>query len=335
MRTYVIAEVGPNHNGSVEGALELVQRIAGTGVDAVKFQIAVPENVYSRDAFKAHYQRANDGEGLAIEMSRRLQLSRDDHRRLYAACRSAGIAYMCTAFDLDSLRFIDQTFDLPYFKIASGEILSIDMLEYIAERNRPVLLSTGMATMDEIAQAIGILERNGPRDITILHCVSRYPAPHRSINLNVLKTIAARFGRPVGYSDHSLGIECCLGAVSLGAQVIEKHVTLDRSLPGPDHKASATVEEFSTLTRAIRRLDEALGTPEKSFTEEELDIRRMARKSIVTARPITVGTTITRDDICFKRPGTGLSPFLLANVLGRRAKRTLEPDRVIDPADLE
>lgn len=335
MKPYVVAEVGPNHNGSLDRALEMVATAAAAGADAVKFQIAVPENVYSLDAFKADYQRINDSEGSAIDMSRRLQLGRDDHRRLHQACRNAGVAYMCTAFDLDSLAFIDREFDLPYFKIASGEILSVDMLDYMAERHRPVLLSTGMATFDEIAGALARLERRNPKEITILHCVSRYPVPHKDVNLRVLGALAERFGRPIGYSDHSLGIECCLGAVALGATVIEKHVTLDRDLPGPDHKASATIEEFATLVEAIRRLEEALGAAEKTFSDEEAAVRRMARKSIVAARAIPAGAAIARGDVCFKRPGTGLPPTALDAVLGHRVRRAIECDRVIDAGDID
>ncbi len=333
-RTYVIAEVGPNHNGSPETADEMVGRHAETGTDAVKFQLALPEKVYSKDAFKADYQTENDGEGAPIEMSRRIQLPADDHRVLERACRGAGVDYLCAAFDMESLRFLDETNDMPFFKFASGEILSVDMLDYMAGRDRKILLSTGMATFDEIGESLAVLERHGSKDITLLHCVSNYPAPHADINLNVIPELKQRYGRPVGYSDHSIGPECCLGAVALGATVIEKHVTLDKNLPGPDHKASATIAEFTGLVAAIRRLEAALGGADKVFSEAEQGIRRMSRKSIVAARDIAAGQVIGRDDICFKRPGTGFSPLEQEGIVGRAAVRDIRADRVIVADDL-
>ncbi len=334
MTTTIVAEIGPNHDGSIDVALEMIRRLASTGIDVVKFQLAVPENVYSQDAFKADYQRDRDGTGSPLEMSRRLQLSRTDHRRLYAECARLGVRYACTAFDLESLRFLDDNFDLPFFKIASGELPSLDMLEYIAGRSRAVVLSTGMATLDEIAASLAILERNGPKDVTLLHCVSQYPAPHGDIHLRVMVTLAQRFGRPVGFSDHTLGPECCLAAVALGAVVVEKHVTLDRGRPGPDHAASATIEEMAALVTAIRRIESALGKPDKVFAPAEAGIRRMARKSIVATRDIAHGEVIAGGDIAFKRPGTGLSPMDRDRVIGRRTARPLAIDRIIEPEDL-
>jgi N,N'-diacetyllegionaminate synthase len=334
VKTFVIAEVGPNHNGALDTALEMIRRLRDSGADAIKFQLARPEAVYSADAYKADYQQRNDGAGSVIEMSQRLQLSRDAHQRLYEACRSAGIPYMCTAFDLDSLRFLDESFDLPAFKVASGELLSIDMLEYMAQRERPVFLSTGMATFGEIGRALAILTAKRPQDVTLLHCVSNYPAPHADMNLRVIPELARRFGRRIGYSDHSLGSECCLAAVALGATVVEKHVTLDKRMAGPDHKASATIEEFTGLVASIRRVEAALGGPEKVFSADEDGIRRMARKSIVTTRKIAAGEMIGPDDITFKRPGTGLPPIERDRLIGRRILRDIEADRVIRAEDV-
>ena len=333
-RVYVIAEVGPNHNGSLETALEFVRRLAPLGIDAVKFQIANPENFYSNDAFKADYQIERDGAGSAIEMSRRVQLSREAHQQLYADCRNAGVDYLCTAFDLESLRFLDESFDLPYIKVASSEILSLDILEYLAARDRPILLSTGMATFEEIEQAIDVLEEHSPKDITVLHCVSSYPAPNEDIHLNVIPGLRTRFGRPVGYSDHSLGPECCLGAVALGATVIEKHVTLDKNMPGPDHKASATIDEFAEFVTSLRSLEAALGGREKVFSSTEEAIKRMARKSIIAARDVAAGEILKPEDICFKRPGTGLAPSERNQVIGQTAVRPIKANTIISPTDL-
>lgn len=332
--SYIIAEIGPNHNGSLETALEMVGLLAHSGADAIKFQLARPENVYCLDSFKADYQQANDGAGSPIEMSRRIQLPFEAHRDLESACRDAGMDYLCTAFEMESLEFLDRNFELRYFKIASGEILTVDMLDYVADRDRPILLSTGMASFDEIGQAVDRLERRGGKDITLLHCVSAYPAAPADINLAAMTALGERFGREMGYSDHSLGVECSLGAVAMGATVIEKHVTLDKNLTGPDHNASATIDEFAALVASIRRLEQSIGRPEKIFGETEIQIRRMARKSIVTTRDLRPGDTITRDDICYKRPGTGLSPMATETVIGRKITRPVNADRVLRRGDL-
>lgn len=335
MSVFVIAEIGPNHNGSLDTALEMVRGLAASGADAIKFQLAQPEAVYSADAFKAGYQTRNDGEGSVIEMSRRLQLSREAHVRLSEACRTVGIPYMCTAFDLDSLRFLDENFDLPAFKVASGELLSLDMLEYMAERTRPVILSTGMANYAEIERALAVLTAHGLSEITLLHCVSNYPAPHADMNLRVMPELVRRFKYPVGFSDHSLGAECCMAAVALGATVIEKHVTLNKDMPGPDHKASMTIDEFGALVASIRVIEVALGVGEKRFSHEEEAIRRMARKSIVATHDIPAGTLIDSSDITFKRPGTGLSPMDRDLILGQRALKRINADRVIYVDDID
>jgi N,N'-diacetyllegionaminate synthase len=336
MSVFVIAEIGPNHDGDLDRALEMVSQLSTSGADAIKFQLAVPDNVYSADAFKADYQRVNDGEGSPIEMSRRIQLPREAHIELEKACRDVGIEYLCTAFDIDSLRFLDTQFSMPYFKIPSGEILTIDMLKYIGAQKKPVLLSTGMASFDEITEALDALDPQAVRDdITILHCVSNYPAPSEDINLAIIQTLRDHFHRPVGFSDHSLGAVCCLGAVAMGATVIEKHVTLDKSLPGPDHKASATINEFKQLVSDVRTLEAAIGvTGEKRFSAAETRIRQMARKSIVAARAIPAGKVICMEDLTFKRPGTGISPMRTKALVGASAKVDIAFDTIIRSKDL-
>lgn len=335
MNTFIIAEIGPNHNGSLDTALEMVQRLANSGANAIKFQLARPEAVYSADAFKASYQSRNDSAGSVIEMSRRLQLPREAHQVLSAACQKIGITYLCTAFDIESLRFLDEVLKVPMFKIASGEILTLDMLEYMSERRLPVIMSTGMASFKEIQCALSVLKSKGLEEITLLHCVSSYPAQHKDINLRVMHKLATSFDCPVGFSDHSLGAECCLAAVALGARVIEKHVTLDQEMVGPDHKASATIEQFATLVRSIRNVELALGVPEKVFSEEEEGVRRMARKSIVTTRKLSAGDIIRSEDIAFKRPGTGLSPMDRDRIIGLRVLHDLTENRVIQAASLD
>ena len=327
--TYIIAEVGPNHNGDLDTARKMIRLLAKTGVNAVKFQLAVPENVYSKDAFKASYQKANDGPGSPIEMSRRVQLLPDDHRYLYADCKEEGVDYLCSAFDLESLQFLDNNFSLPYFKIASGEILSVDQLRYISTKTVPVLISTGMATFDDIQKSLAILDPKNNREITIMHCVSNYPTSLANINLRVMDNLARTFGRPVGYSDHSLGTACCLAAVARGARVVEKHVTIDRNSQGPDHKASATIDEIAELVDGIRSIERALGSDIKSVSNAELEISRMARKSIVSKHRISANSVISSDDLCFKRPGIGISPLDINNVIGKTAVEEIPADKVI------
>ena len=334
-KTYIIGEVGINHNGSTRIAKTLIKALGDAGVDAVKFQLSQPEALYSKDSFKPKYQKKNESSATPIEMSRRYRLSYDEHLELYHTCLEHRIAYMCSAFDLKSLEFLDQNFKLPYFKIASGEIFSVDQINYIAQRNRPIILSTGMATFDEIEHAMNLLNQHVKKDITLLHCVSNYPAPISDMNLNLIPELGKRFRVKVGLSDHSLGILCAVAAVALGATIIEKHVTLDNNLEGPDHKASATVDEFSEMIQSIRTIEKAMGSGEKSVTKGELEIKRSVRKSIIAKRQIDAGEVISIEDICFKRPGTGISPLDTHLVIGKRAKKILKADRIIPMDCLE
>lgn len=326
---YIIAEVGPNHNGSLERALEMVDRIAETGVDAVKFQMTNPYELYSADSFKATYQVKNDRADSAIEMSLRNQLSHEGHITVYNHCKELGIDYGCTAFDMDSLVFLDSHFDLPYYKIASGEIFSMDMIDYIATKHKPIILSTGMATYEEIEKSLSLFNRNFKKDITILHCISNYPAKYEEVNLLNMLEIKKRFGYEVGFSDHTIGNECAIAAVAMGASVVEKHVTLDKTLPGPDHKASIDIDELASLVCSIRHIEQAIGVPVREFSDAQREISRVARKSIVSKHAIKKGDEITIDDICFKRPGTGFLPIEIEKVIGKFALCDIEANRVI------
>ena len=331
---FIIAEIGPNHNGSIHNAIDLITQLSSSGINAVKFQLANPYSVYSSDAFKAEYQKMNDGKGSVVEMSKRVQLSKEDHKVLKKQCDQCGITYLCTAFDLDSLIFLDQQLDIPVFKIASGEILTIDMLEYISEQNKPVILSTGMSSFDDINSSLKILTRHGLSDITLLHCVSSYPALPEQLNLRVISNLISRYEYKVGFSDHSLGYEAALLSTALGATLIEKHVTLDTTLPGPDHKASLTVDEFHEFVRLIRLSEQMLGTIDKVFSSDELNTRDMARKSIVLKTSLKAGSVIDPANITFKRPGTGLSPLLRDSVIGKKALHDIPADRIFLESDL-
>ena len=332
--TYVIAEVGINHNGSLSLAKSMIKALCLAGVDAVKFQLCNPEELYSRDSFKPTYQVKNVRSVSPIEMSRKYQLPYDNHLELYKVCQNNNIDYLCSAFDIKSLEFLDQSLDLKFFKIASGEIFSLDMIDYISQIDRKILLSTGMASFTEIEHALLLLNRNFKKDITLLHCVSNYPTPADDVNLNVMLELKRRFNYPVGFSDHTIGNLCALAAVAMGAVVIEKHVTSDKSMPGPDHKMSSTIEEFSELVKDIRVAEKVLGHNKKVFSDAEIEIKKSVRKSIVSKTYLTAGTIISLDDICVKRPGTGFTPLEKDAVVGRKVKRDIDIDRVIKKEDL-
>jgi len=334
-KTLIIAEVGPNHNGSLKTALKIVKQVASTGADVIKFQLANPENVYSKDAFKADYQKKNDQSKSIIEMSRKVQLKKEDHIILKKACDKEGIIYACSAFDLNSLKFLDKKINIPFFKIPSGEILSVDILDYISKKNKPVLLSTGMATVKEISYAFNILKKNKlKRKITLMHCVSSYPAIKKNLNLNFIDKLKSTFGVEIGYSDHSLGPKACLAAVAKRVTVIEKHVTLSRKSEGPDHKASMEIRIFKKFVKNIRELENILGEEKKFFTNNELNVKKAARKSLVTAKRILKGHKLKKKDLVFKRPGNGIAPTYLKKVLGRVIKKNIEKDKLLLMNDL-
>ncbi len=328
---YIIAEVGPNHNGSLEVALKYIEALAAIGVDAVKFQMGNPLNSYSLDAFKANYQEGKDKTKSPIEMSKRYQLPFEDHIKLYEKCQEQGVDYSCSAFEMDSLNFLWDNVSMPFFKIPSGEIFTLDMVDFMAQKDLPIILSTGMSTFEEIEKGISLFEAYGPKDITILHCVSSYPASPEDINLNVMLELRKRFGRNVGYSDHMLGNEASIAAVAHGATVVEKHVTFDKNDEGPDHQASATIEEFADLVKAIRKVEKLMGVGEKVFTEKEIGIKKVARKSIVAKTDLPEGHIITREDLAYKRPGFGFLPIEQDQVIGKKVVKAIEGNRVIRP----
>ena len=328
-KTYIIAEIGPNHNGDINIAIDMIKKLSSTGVNAVKFQLANPDLLYSKESFKAKYQKENDKSETAIEMSRKNQLTLDEHRYLNQICKENKVDYLCTGFDLSSVKFLNEELDIKYFKIPSGEILSVDILQYISNYDKPIILSTGMSTYEEIELSLKLINKNFPKQVTILHCISNYPAKLINVNLRNILKIKDLFNCSVGFSDHTLGNECAISAVAMGSNLIEKHVTFDKSAVGPDHKASCTIEEFSDLIRQIRNIEIALGTKERIISEEELETRNVARKSIVTKKNIKEGQLITIEDICFKRPGTGFLPIELNRVINKKASKNILQDTVI------
>lgn len=328
-KVYIIGEVGPNHNGSVETAFTMIEKMAEAGVDCVKFQMTDPYQLYSEDSFKASYQKKNDKAKGAREMSLSYQLKREAHLLLFQKCKECSVDYICSAFDMESLLYLDEHFDMPYYKIASGEIFSLDMIDYISLRHKPIILSTGMATYDEVATALSLLNRNFQKDITILHCISNYPAKFEEVNLRNMLTLKEKFGCRVGFSDHTIGNDCAIASAAIGAAMIEKHVTLDKSANGPDHKASIDIPELVSLVSAVRHIEVALGSYERQFSDSQREISRVARKSLITKRAMKAGEIIKKEDFCFKRPGIGFLPIEQELVIGHHLLVDIEADRVI------
>ena len=329
MSILIIAEAGVNHNGSLERAKEMALAAKNAGADIVKYQTAVPEQVVSRFAEKAEYQKQQTGsEESQLEMIKKIHFGFEEHRRLKAYCDEIGIRYLSTPFDLDSIDFL-ATLDMPVWKIPSGEITNLPYLEKVAALKKPLILSTGMSMLSEIEDALAVLEENGCEDVTLLHCNTEYPTPMEDVNLLAMRDLEEQFALPVGFSDHTLGIEADIAAVALGACVIEKHFTLDKTLEGPDHKASLEPDELAAMVRAVRNIEKALGSGEKHVTPSEAKNRPIARKSIVAKRAIAKGETFTAENLTTKRPGDGISPMLWYEVLGQTAKRDFAEDEKI------
>jgi N,N'-diacetyllegionaminate synthase len=332
MKTLIIAEAGVNHNGSLEMARQLVASAAAAGADVVKFQSFVTSKIISREAPKAEYQKGTTGaEESQYEMVRKLELSRADHEVLIEECRRHGIGFLSTAFDIESF---DMLVDLGInqVKIPSGELTNLPLLRYVTRLGKPVILSTGMAGLGEIEAALEIIERAGtPRSrITILHCTTEYPTPMQDVNLRAMVSLKQAFGVEVGYSDHTPGIEVSIAAVALGATVIEKHFTLDRSLPGPDHQASLEPNELKAMVDAIRNIEQALGDGIKRPSPSEQKNKPIARKSLVASRSIRAGELFSVDNLATKRPGTGISPMRWDEIIGRPSPRDFAVDELIE-----
>ena len=329
MSILIIAEAGVNHNGSLERAKEMALAAKNAGADIVKYQTAVPEQVVSRFAEKAEYQKQQTGsEESQLEMIKKIHFGFEEHRRLKAYCDEIGIRYLSTPFDLDSIDFL-ATLDMSVWKIPSGEITNLPYLEKVAALKKPLILSTGMSMLSEIEDALAVLEENGCEDVTLLHCNTEYPTPMEDVNLLAMRDLEEQFALPIGFSDHTLGIEADIAAAALGACVIEKHFTLDKTLEGPDHKASLEPDELAAMVRAVRNIEKALGSGEKHVTPSEAKNRPIARKSIVAKRAIAKGETFTAENLTTKRPGDGISPMLWYEVLGQTAKRDFSEDEKI------
>lgn len=331
----LIAEAGVNHNGDLDLARRLVDVAADAGADAVKFQTFRAEKVASPAAPKADYQRlTTNPEESHGDMLRRLELAPEAHRELWDHCRARGLAFLSTPFDPESCDLLDEL-EVPAFKIASGEITNLLLLEHVARKGRPVILSTGMSDLEEVAQAVVVLSRAGCARPVLLHCVSTYPADPADANLRAMETLRRAFDLPVGFSDHTAGLAVALAAAALGARVIEKHFTLDRTLPGPDHRASLEPLELAELVAGIRAVEASLGTGIKAPQPSEANTRQVARRSLIAAQEIPSGTVLERGHLDALRPGTGIPPIDLDRVVGRRTRASLRAGQMITWEDLE
>ena len=327
----IIAEAGVNHNGSIEMAKQLIDAAAVAGVDYVKFQTFKAKKLVTKEAKQAEYQQRNAADESQYAMLKKLELSQAQHEELIAYCEQKGVRFLSTAFDLESIDYLHSV-NLGLWKIPSGEITNYPYLKKIALYGDPVIMSTGMCSMDDVEQAINVLLKNGltKEQITLLHCNTEYPTPMQDVNLRAMLQMKEKFGVRVGYSDHTKGIEVSIAAVALGAEVIEKHFTLDRNLPGPDHKASLEPNELKTMVDAIRNIEQALGNGQKQVSKSEEKNMAIARKSIVAAKGIKKGELLTEDNLTTKRPGTGISPMRWDEVIGTKAIRDFAEDEMIE-----
>lgn len=329
MSIIIIAEAGVNHNGSLETAKQMVLAAREAGADYIKFQTFSPEKLVSVFAEKAEYQKQTTGtEESQLEMLKKLALTQEDFLELNEYCRQQGIGFLSTPFDLDSIHFLNRL-NMDFWKLPSGEITNLPYLLEIAGTGKPVVMSTGMCDLEEIRQAVDCLKKSGTPELTLLHCNTEYPTPMEDVNLKAMAAMEREFHLPVGYSDHTKGIEIPIAAAALGACVIEKHFTLDRTMEGPDHRASLEPEELKAMVTAVRNVEQALGNGRKEPSASEEKNRAVARKSIVARCRIKKGETLSEDNLTAKRPGTGISPMRWPELMGRKADRDYAEDELI------
>ncbi len=336
-KVLIIAEAGVNHNGNMEMAKQLIAVAADAGADYVKFQTFKTEMLVSAKAETAEYQKKNTNTTSSqYELLKKLELSVEQHHELIAYCKQKNIRFLSTAFDLESVDLLN-SLGIELFKIPSGEITNLPYLKKIGALNKQVIVSTGMCVMNEIIDAVNELVKAGTakENISVLHCTTDYPTAMRDVNLNAMLSIQKQLNVPIGYSDHTLGIEVAIAAVAMGATIIEKHFTLDKTLPGPDHKASLEPKELKAMIFAIRNIEKALGSTDKQPSEAEKKNMLVARKSIHLAKKLTKGHTLTENDLIMKRPGDGISPMQMAQVVGKKLTADFETDYKLMWGDVE
>lgn len=329
-KIFIIAEAGDNHNGSLDLAFRLVDKAAEAGADCVKFQTFVTEEVISKRAEKAEYQKESTGaEENQYEMVKKLELSFGDFRKLQQYAKKKDLLFLSTPFDIPSVDFLE-SIHIPCFKIPSGEITNLPYLIRVAQTGQDIILSTGMAEMTEIEEAFNVLKEHGAGEISLLHCNTEYPTPMEDVNLRAMLTLKEKFGVRVGYSDHTKGIEVPIAAAAMGAEIIEKHFTLDHNMEGPDHKASLEPDELKAMVEGIRNIEKALGNGIKTASSSEKKNIDIARKSIVARRRIAKGEILTEENLAVKRPGNGISPMKWYEITGTAAVRDFDEDEMIE-----
>ncbi|MDP2684171.1 MAG: N-acetylneuraminate synthase [bacterium] len=332
---FIIAEAGVNHNGDLDLAFKLIDVAVDAGVDAVKFQTFNAETLVTRDAKQAEYQSQNIGkEESQFEMLKRLELSKEDHKELFDYANKSGIIFLSTPFSDIDTDFLDGL-GVPLFKVGSSDTNNYPSLRHIASKGKPMIVSSGMSTLEEVCEAVSVMKDSGNNDIVILHCNTQYPTPMEEVNLLAMLTMKEKCDVLVGYSDHTTGIEVPIAAVALGAVVIEKHFTLDRNMEGPDHKASLEPAELQAMVKAIRNTEKALGSSEKKPTEVAVEVAQVAQKSLISARNIKAGEIINKEDIVIKRPGSGIKPKELEKVVGKKALVDIPADTMIKWEDIK
>lgn len=327
-RCFIIAEAGVNHNGDIEIAKKLIDASKEAGVDAVKFQTFKAENLVTKDAPKANYQVDTTGSGTQYEMLKKLELSFEEHIILKKYAEEKGLIFISTPFDFESVDLLEKL-NIDLYKISSGDLTNIPLLKYIAKLNKPMIVSTGMANLAEVEFAVNAIKEEGNYKIVLLHCTSNYPTNFEDVNLKAMLTLKDAFKLPVGYSDHTLGIEVPIAAATMGAVVIEKHFTLDKHMEGPDHRASLNPQELKDMVNSIRNIEKAMGDGIKRCNKNEENTRFSARKSIVAKRRIDIGEELSLENLTFKRPEQGLSPIFIDIIIGKKATKEVQKDEVI------
>ncbi len=330
--TFIIAEIGVNHNGSVDLARKMIRSASECGVDAVKFQTFVSEDLVSENAKTAEYQENNTNENSQLEMLKKLELSYDDFFDLKKYAEEWGVVFLSSPFDIKSVDLLEKL-NVSLYKLGSGELNNFELIDYVLKTNKPLILSTGMATLDEIRETYDYISNK--QNLIILHCITGYPTSFEEANLNFIKTLQKELDVPIGFSDHSPGIELPIAAVALGACVVEKHFTLDKTLEGPDHKASLNPEEFKAMVSAIRNVEVAMGDGIRKFSENENEIKKVARKSIILNNDIKKGTVLEKEMLVIKRPGTGIAPKFINEIIGKSVNKDLKSNDILKWEDLE
>ncbi|MGL4731446.1 MAG: N-acetylneuraminate synthase [Clostridium sp.] len=333
-KCFIIAEAGVNHNGDMNIAKQLIDKAVEAGVDAIKFQTFKAKNLVTKNAPKATYQKETTGNGNQFEMLKKLELTFDNHVELINYCKEKNILFLSTPFDFDSVDLLEK-FDIKMYKIGSGDLTNIPLLKYVANLRKPMIVSTGMANLGEVENALEAIKSQGNNDIKLLHCTSNYPTAYEDVHLNSMITMKNAFNLDIGYSDHTVGIEVPIAAVAMGAKIIEKHFTLDKKMKGPDHRASLNPNELKEMVKSIRNIESALGDKEKKCRENEKNTKLVARKSIVAALNIVEGDIITEKNITFKRPETGLSPIYADEIIGKRAIKNIMEDEQINFSNIK